>query len=629
MQLQSKLLIVILIDILCIIAAHSLAYILRFDLALTPKLRLQIYQTLPLLICLKIPIFYFFGLYRGMYRYTSMLDLINILKAILFSSSIVIIAIVFTSHFQGLSRSVFIMDGIFTFMLIAGNRVAIRYVYQLKNNKKPSLLSRKDKKTRHLLLVGAGDAAEKIIREINSNNDLSYVIVGLVDDDPQKTKKEIHGYSIHGTIDNIEAIAKNCGADELLITIAMASSRAMQSIVKKCQKTGLPTKIMPSMGEIIGGKSALQSIREVAYRDLLGRAKVSLDQTEIGNYLSGKTIVVTGAGGTIGSELCRQILRFKPGLIILLDAGEENLYNIEMEFKHKLGFTNYIAVLGKIQNRALLDTLFEKYKPSVVFHAAAYKHVPLVETNPWEAIFNNVFAVRNLMETSLRHNISRFVLVSTDKAVRPTNVMGASKRLTEMLMMAYCRQHNGSKDTLFMAVRFGNVLGSSGSVIPLFKRQIAQGGPVTVTDPDITRYFMSIDEAAQLILQAGAMGEGGEIFLLKMGEPIKIAKLAEDLIKLMGLEPGKDIKITYSGLRPGEKLYEELITEGEGIVPTPHEKIMVLHGNGKSYQEIEEDLKELATAAKKHDAVEIKQILQRVIPEYVPDMSTKSIVERS
>ncbi len=654
MKLQSKLLIVILIDTLCVIAAHISAYGFRFDWDPPQSMLTLMYQALPLLFSLKIVTFYQFGLYRGMYRYTSMIDLINILKAVIVSSVIIIIIIIYSNQFVGLSRSVFILDGIFTFILLAGNRVAIRYAYQLRNNKKASLLAPKNKNTKHLLLVGAGDAAEKIIREIDSNHSLPYVIVGLVDDNPQKINKKIHGYPIHGSIDDIQTVIKTSGAEELLITIAAADSKSMQRIVKTCKETGLPVKIMPPIGELITGKNVLQSIREIDYRDLLGREKVSLDQDEIGKYLTGKTIVVTGAGGTIGSELCRQILRFDPGLIILLDAGEENLYNIEMEFRHKFGFINCIAVLGKIQNRELLNTLFCKYAPSVVFHAAAYKHVPMVETNPWEAIFNNVFAVRNLIETAICHNIERFVLVSTDKAVRPTNVMGASKRLTEILLLAYCQKqwkevldknratqwkatckninfeqpgpqpHN----TLFMAVRFGNVLGSSGSVIPLFKRQIAQGGPVTVTDPEITRYFMSIDEAAQLILQAGAIGTGGEIFLLKMGEPIKIDTLARDLIKLMGHTPDTDIKIEYTGLRPGEKLYEELITKGEGIVPTPHEKIMVLRGEDKSYDEIEEDLTRLATAAKRHDATEIKNILKAIIPEYVPDTKTKSVVDR-
>jgi len=393
------------------------------------------------------------------------------------------------------------------------------------------------------------------------------------------------------------------------------------------------------------------SMREIAYKDLLGRPAVHLDQMEIGRYLTGQTVLVTGAGGSIGSELCRQIIKFNPERIILLDAGEENLYAIEMELQHEHRFHAYIPVLCKIQNQRLLDSIFCQYAPSVVFHAAAYKHVPLIEANPWEAVFNNVFATKNLIETAIFHKTQRFVIVSTDKAVRPTNVMGASKRLTELLMLAYCRDQNDSAGdgadrkaencrsrekacaaessprTKFMAVRFGNVLGSSGSVIPLFKRQIEKGGPVTVTDPEMIRYFMSIEEAAQLILQAGAMGTGGEIFLLKMGIPVKIATLANDLIKLMGYEPETDIKIVYTGLRPGEKLYEELITEGEGIIPTRHEKIMVLHGDGPSLGKMENLLDELAGRARAHDASGIKEVLKKILPEYVPDMKAHSIID--
>jgi FlaA1/EpsC-like NDP-sugar epimerase len=304
-----------------------------------------------------------------------------------------------------------------------------------------------------------------------------------------------------------------------------------------------------------------------------------------------------------------------------------------MELHHDLQFLDYVPILSKIQNKALLDAIFVKYTPSVVFHAAAYKHVPLVEANPWEAVFNNVFATKNLIEATIAHKVERFVLVSTDKAVRPTNVMGATKRVTELLMLAYCNEQatnfsaTKQHETAFMAVRFGNVLGSSGSVIPLFKRQIEKGGPVTVTDPEMTRYFMSIEEAAQLILQAGAMGSGGEIFILKMGSPVKIVKLAHDLIKLLGHEPEKEIKIQFTGLRPGEKLYEELITEGEGIVPTKHEKIMVLQGDGKPKQEIEELLTRLARTAAVHDARGIKEVLQTIIPEYKPDLKAEAIVQ--
>lgn len=486
-----------------------------------------------------------------------------------------------------------------------------------------------------MLLIGAGSAAEKVIREIKDNSNVPYEIVGLVDDDSKKHGLKIHGIPVVGGLDTLKECIARTRPEELLITVASASAEQMQRIVDLCQKAKIKFKVLPSMGEIIRGKLSVTSSREIAYRDLLGRPVVHLDQQEIGRYLTGGTVLITGAGGSIGSELCRQIIRFEPRKIILLDAGEENLYNIQMELHHDHQFLDYVPVLCKIQNKALLTAIFAEYAPSVVFHAAAYKHVPLVEANPWEAVFNNIFATKNLIETTIAHKVERFVLVSTDKAVRPTNVMGATKRVTELLMLAYCNGYlaesslKGHKHTAFMAVRFGNVLGSSGSVIPLFKRQIEKGGPVTVTDSEMTRYFMSIEEAAQLILQAGAMGGGGEIFILKMGSPVKIVNLARDLIKLLGYEPEKDIKIQYTGLRPGEKLYEELITEGEGIVPTKHEKIMVLCGDCISKQQIEELLSRLAKSAAAHDGRGLKVILQEMIPEYTPDLEALSVVDSS
>jgi FlaA1/EpsC-like NDP-sugar epimerase len=373
---------------------------------------------------------------------------------------------------------------------------------------------------------------------------------------------------------------------------------------------------------------------------------VRLDQKKIGGYLTGKTVLITGAGGSIGSELCRQALRFAPGLIILFDSSEENLYNVQMELRHEHDTIKTIAILGKVQDLRLLDSVFRQHRPSVVFHTAAYKHVPLVERNPWQAVYNNIFGTQLLMEASILHGVERFVLVSTDKAVRPTNVMGASKRVTELLMLAYsshCWDGNfspawiraqleteqvmpganpdpASHTTRFMGVRFGNVLGSSGSVIPLFKRQIEKGGPVTVTHPEVTRYFMSAEEAAQLILQSGSMGEGGEIFILKMGDPIKIDQMARELIKLTGREPDSEIEISYVGLRAGEKLYEELITEGEGIVDTQHEKIMVLRGEHEIQCNLLNDqLERLALHAKDLDSKGIKDTLKNIVPEYLPD----------
>lgn len=643
--------IILLIDIVLILVAHIYAYMVRFEWAVGKEIP-QILRNIPALLLIKIPIFYVFGLYRGMWRYTSIADLINITKAVAVSSCLLVIFVLYSHGFQGFSRSVFFLDGVFTFLLICFHRGTIRYLIQ--NKGQLFWVGKNDEKTKkkRLLLIGAGAAAEKVIREIKDNANVHYDVVGLVDDDEKKQGLKIHGILVLGGVDTLNECIVRTRAEEILIAVAAASAEQMKRIVDACQKTETKFKVLPSMGEIIKGKLSVTAIREITYKDLLGRPTVHLDQKEIGRYLTDKTILVTGAGGSIGSELCRQILKFDPKKIILLDAGEENLYKIQMELQHEHQFHDYVPVLGKIQNRNLLNSIFCEYAPSVVFHAAAYKHVPLVEANPWEAIFNNVFAVRNLIETAIFYKTKRFVLVSTDKAVRPTNVMGASKRLTELLMLAYCQEQwdesmgrNSQKEVLvgcnrsetdqsattshnttFIAVRFGNVLGSSGSVIPLFKRQIEQGGPVTVTDPEITRYFMSVEEAAQLILQAGAMGTGGEIFLLKMGQPVKIVNLAVDLIKLMGYEPGEEIKIIYTGLRPGEKLYEELITEGEGIVPTNHEKIMVLHGDGKPYHEMEMLLSELAVKAKAHDARGIKEVLKIIIPEYMPDFEAQSIV---
>ena len=640
-------------DVLLLIVANYMANVIRFADALVTRDFFTFSFLTILLICIKIPVFYALGLYRGMWRYTSYSDIFNIIKGTVYAATIVIVILLFTNRFQGYSRSVFILDSLLTFILISGHRVAIRHFYQnIQGSRKlfsRNLLPRK----KSLLLVGAGAYAEKVMREIDDNKDLPYIVVGLVDDDPKKTGMKIHGIPVLGLIEDLEEHVRRVKVEEVLIAISSITGPEMQRVVALCQETELPFKVLPGIGEIIDGRVSVKTMRDISYGDLLGRDEVRLDQGEIGSYLSGKIVLVTGAGGSIGSELCRQILRFSPKTLIFFDASEDNLYSIQMEFQHEHKCNSVVPVLGKVQDQGLLELVFQQHKPSVVFHAAAYKHVPLVEKNPWQAIHNNVFAAQLLIETSIVHGVDRFVLVSTDKAVRPTNVMGASKRLTELLMMAYSMdkwdgsfcparmrlQNNGSdifpsgaKDschsTILMAVRFGNVLGSSGSVIPLFKRQIEMGGPVTVTHPEITRYFMSIEEAAQLILQAGAMGQGREIFILKMGEPIKIVDMARDLIKLAGRDPDTEIEIIYTGLRPGEKLYEELITEGEGIVDTHHEKIMVLQGNGVTCAEIFDGLKQLHVQAKAHDSHGIKATLHQLIPEYTPEYQKRESGDR-
>lgn len=617
--------VVLFADILLIVLSHILAYSVRFDFQISDEFS-RIITLFPFLVMVKIPVFYFFGLYRGMWRYTSITDLLNIFKAICVSSGFIIMSVLYLNRFEGFSRSVFFMDGVFCFLLICAHRGVIRYVLEDGEMFKWLPHRIKGKRTiRRLLLVGAGAAAEKVIREIRDNQGVPYEVVGLVDDDPRKQGLKIHGIPVLGTTMDIRECALRVGAEELLITIASVAGGQMKRLVEACRESALPFKVLPSMGEIIKGRLSVSAIRDVDYRDLLGRPVIRLDQHKLGALITGRTILVTGAGGSIGSELCKQIVRFTPGKLVLIDAAEENLYRLQMELHHTIGYHSYIPVLARIQDETLLDKIFEEHKPTMVLHAAAYKHVPLIELNPWQAVTNNILASKCLFEMAVRHNVERFVLVSTDKAVRPTNVMGASKRLTELLMLSYINK--AGSNTSFMAVRFGNVLGSSGSVVPLFRQQIARGGPVTVTHPEVTRYFMCIDEAAQLILQAATMGIGGEIFLLKMGQPVKIANLARDLIKLMGNDPDKEIKINFTGLRPGEKLYEELITEDEGVVPTSHDKIMVLrsNGNGTFSGELIDD--ELLRCTANFEAEGIKKILHQIIPEYTPFESGSAVVQ--
>ncbi len=609
---------IIVIDLLLLIGAHLLAYLIRFEgHPLAPQELQAIRLILPPLLLLKIIVFYFSGLYRGMWRYTSLTDVKNILRACLIGSIIIVGALLFINRFEGFSRSVFVLDCLLTFLLITGHRVVLRLLHQGTFK----LIFSSDQRENHgrrkrLLILGAGDAAAKLLNEIQSNMALPYRVIGLLDDDTKKIGRRIHGVPVMGAIIDLPEMAINTRAQEVLIAIPSTNSEQIKRIVDLCRETGLPFKTLPNLNEIINGKVSIKAVRDVSYRDLLGRPPVELAQEQIGKVLSGRCVLVTGAGGSIGAELCRQIIRFNPGRLILLDAGEMNLYQVEMEILYEYGFTDYVTILGRVQNRCLLEDIFTHYKPEVVFHAAAYKHVPMIERNPWEAVYNNILATRHLIEASVRHKVDRFILVSTDKAVRPTNVMGASKRMTEKIMQAYC-----GKTTKFMAVRFGNVLGSSGSVIPLFRRQIEMGGPVTVTHQEMTRYFMSIEEAAQLILQAAPMGGNGEIFVLEMGSPIKIAQMARDLIRLCGKEPDSEIEIKFIGLRPGEKLYEELITEGEGIIPTEHKKIMMLQANGIQLAELEEPLTRLEELARAHDGDAIKELLKKLVPEYSPQKS--------
>jgi FlaA1/EpsC-like NDP-sugar epimerase len=599
-------------DAFAVAASLYLSYLIRFELLIPAADLARYFHLLPLVLVIKMWSFGLFRLYRGMWRYTGLVDVANVGKAVCLSSFLIIFWVLMLYRFQGYPRSVFLIDGILTFLAVGGLRVAIRIWYARGldlHHLLPRIPRRQDQKSR-LLIIGAGNAGEKVLRELQDNPHLKFQAVGFLDDDLRKQGKTIHGIPVVGTVEEIQRISIEF--DEILIAIPSAKGRQMRRIVAACERTGKRFRTLPGIGELIDGSVSVKTMRQVNLLDLMGREEVLLDRDEIALCLRNKRVLVTGAGGSIGSELVRQMTRFQPQAVGLVEMSEFNLFKLNVEFCQRLANFNSRSFLADIRNKEAMKRIFTEFRPDVVFHAAAYKHVDIQEIHPWEAVLNNVLGTRNLVQVSLESGVERFVLVSTDKAVRPASVMGATKRVAEMLIEA-ANQLNGTR---FMAVRFGNVIASSGSVIPVFQEQISQGRPVTVTHPEVTRYFMSIPEASQLILQAGAMGEGGEIFILEMGKPVRIADLARDLIRLNGLEPEVDIPIQYIGLRPGEKLVEELRTDGEDLVPTNHEKIMVLRGNSHNGRELDVHIEMLVAAARSCDAAAIKKLLKEIVPEY-------------
>jgi len=647
--------VVLLTDAVLVAAAYLLSYYLRFDGDIPVREFANWKGTVVWIVPLKLACFYFFGLYKGMWRYTGIYDLEGLIKACVISSGIIVFILVLQVRFVGFPRSIFVIDLLLTFLFVSGARVGIRLLLSSGREKmRFPFFNKTDENKERVLIVGAGDAAEKLIREIKDNPGITYHVAGFVDDDKHKQNQTIHGVPVLGSVDEVKKIAEREGVDQLIIAISTASAGEMRRIVGLCEATGIPCKTVPGVGELIEGKVTVRSIRKVRYEDLLGRKQVKLDMKQIGGYLTGKRVMVTGGVGSIGSELCRQIFRFGPSQLILLDKSESGLYDAELDFRTRFPETEVVSALSFVQKGPAMKRVFEHYKPEVVFHAAAYKHVPMMEVHPWEAVFNNIIGTRTILDLCSKNGVERCVVVSTDKAVRPTNVMGASKRVCEMLAQLYTLEH-GVRN---MCVRFGNVVYSAGSVVPLFRRQIERGGPVTLTHRDVVRYFMSVPEAAQLILQAGAIGTGGEIFILKMGTPVRIADMARDLIRLSGFEPDTEIEIKEIGLRPGEKLYEELITEGEGIQETEHEEIMVLkphglpqlntlagdpvqrggaqgswlmadgdkgmadgsllmaHGEAMTLRRLNKHIKRLVRLAEACDGEGIREELRKVVPEY-------------
>ena len=511
----------------------------------------------------------------------------------------------FGSHYYRFPYTVHIIFWLLSVIAIGG----IRFFYRIMENRKQKQSI--DGNSPNLLIIGAGDAAAMLIKEIKKREDLNYNIVGLIDDDVSKKQKYINGIKVIGTRNDIKRICSKNNINEIMLAIPSADSMTKKQIINICKDTNCRLKTLPGIYEIIDGKVSISKLRDVSIEDLLGREEVKLDNDNINDFIKGKVILVTGGGGSIGSELCRQIAKFAPKKLLILDIYENNAYDLQMELNYNCPNLNKEVIIASIRDEDRIREIFEKYKPEVVFHAAAHKHVPLMEDNPREAVKNNIIGTYNVVKCCHDFKTKKFVQISTDKAVNPTNVMGATKRFCEIMIQAFDK----ISDTEYVAVRFGNVLGSNGSVIPLFKKQIAHGGPVTVTDPKINRFFMTIPEAAQLVIQAGAMAKGGEIFVLDMGEPVKIVDLARDLITLSGYKPDEDIKIEFTGLRPGEKLYEEPLMDEVALTTTEHKKIFVEKPAETSIDFIEKSIKEFKGAVTMDDEKIIKLVKEKV-PTY-------------
>ncbi len=575
---------------------------------------------LPITLVVKLPVFGLFRQYQGWWRYVGITDLLSIIKASHISAFILVVAWYLAINvdslrenmgvLQNIKIAVLLIDWFATIVVICGFRLALRLYYEETASVSHARLSR-------LLILGAGNAGEGLLREIQRAPDIRYNVIGFLDDDPRKKGVRIHGTPILGTCSQIREIASKHNIDEIVIAMPSSTPKQLRRVVELCQGTNLRFSTVPDLVSIASGKVRVSQMREVNINDLLGRAPVKLDLDLISDFLKDKIVMITGSGGSIGSEMCRQVCNFSPKMLLLVEKAENYLFYIERELRQKFPDTDIKPIICDITDRDRVDAVFSWLRPEVVIHAAAHKHVPLMEINPGEAIKNNVTGTRHIAFAADKYGTERFVMISTDKAVNPTSIMGSSKRLAEMSIQCL----DMHSDTQFITVRFGNVLGSNGSVIPIFRKQIADGGPVTVTHPEMQRYFMTIPEASQLVLQAAVLGRGGEVFVLDMGEPVKILDLARDLITLSGFRPGEDIEIQFTGMRPGEKLFEELSIEGEDMVQTRHPKISIWKNVPAEESHIDETIEKLLKVANKKDNhAEIVSLIKCVIPEYVGDV---------
>ena len=606
---KNRNLLLVIIDILIIIAGYIASMIF---LSMEVQLVSFIKQ-----VCLCVVIYEIFlnvfHMYQNMLHYEVGKDYVKyIISAILSVGTITVIAKILGLEYLTIKMNLLsgiLIAGVFVMYRLAGRSILSRKASAKYGNQEKTKV-----KAKNLLIIGAGMGAREIIITIKNSMRDRYNIVGIIDDNKNKLNHYILGIKVIGTRYEIPRFAKEYDVDEIFFAINKIDAVSRRKILEICQETGVKTRVLPTTEEVIDRQGAMNSLRNVQIEDLLGRDPIELDNKNIKNLIKDKTILVTGGGGSIGSELCRQIIKYKPQNLVILDIYENTLYDIERELEADYPTANIKAIIGSVRDKERLEEVFYKYKPNVVFHAAAHKHVPLMETSPLEAIHNNVFGTYNVVNCADKFGVEKFVLISTDKAVNPTNIMGASKRVCEMIVQT----KNKTSKTDFVAVRFGNVLGSNGSVIPLMKKQIEKGGPVTVTHKEITRYFMTIPEAVQLILQAVTYAKGGEIFVLDMGEPVKIYDLAVSLIRLMGYEPNVDIPIIITGLRPGEKLYEELLMAEEGLVSTKHDKIFITQPMHLEEKELNEKLYELGNIKYNEDySIEkVKEVMKNVVPTY-------------
>ena len=597
-------------DIFAVIAASMLALIIRFDFNYTsvPVEYLNtVWKSMGYTVIMTIFIFSFFRLYSSLWTYAGATELIYMVSACIVDTMANAVCLSLANNYKDypLPRSYYPLYGLFLLMLVFMSRYSYRGLRTLKNR-------RLDVKKRvNVLVIGAGEAGNALIREIANSPFINKKVVGVIDDAREKQGRYIHGVKVVGSREDIIGKARELNVQEIILAIPKASPKETKEILDICKQTGCELKRLPGMYQLVNGEVSVSKLREVDVNDLLGRDPIEVDLSSILEYVSNKVIMVTGGGGSIGSELCRQIASHHPKQLIIVDIYENTTYDIQNELKRKFPELNLVVLIASVRNTKRIDMIFDRYRPDIVYHAAAHKHVPLMEDSPNEAVKNNVLGTWKTVQAADKYGVKRFVLISTDKAVNPTNIMGATKRICEMIIQTYNRRSK----TEYVAVRFGNVLGSNGSVIPLFKEQIEAGGPVTVTHPDIIRYFMTIPEAVSLVLQAGAYAKGGEIFILDMGEPVKIVDLARNLILLSGHKPDEDIMIEFTGLRPGEKLYEEMLMEEEGIQDTENKLIHI----GKPIEMNEEKFLKQLEELKEHVVEEpddIREWVQRIVPTY-------------